>query len=97
KGPADGNGDDQEQRDRAFANRKFGQIEDHHCTAFLVSATTTRSPSRRRWAPSATIRSPAVMPLTSTVSLPSWRTCTARRDTVEAESTPHAPAVWPSS
>src|SRR5262249_21322244 len=97
-GARSSDGDDEEQGDGALAHRQGGEVEAGPRAATLSSAMWTRSPSCRRWAPSATMRSPALMPLTMAVSSASRRTCTALRDTDDDwGSTTHTPPDWPSS
>src|SRR5438105_1226935 len=97
-GAGNGNDDDETQRDGALAHRQRGEVETAHWAAPRSSARRTRSPWWRRWAPSATTRSPDSTPLTTAVSLASRRTCTALHETDgEWGSTTQTPLDLPSS
>src|SRR5262249_48184648 len=97
-GAGNGNDDDEEQSDGALAHRQRGEVETAHCAAPRSSTRRTRSPWWRRWAPSATTRSPGSTPLTTAISLASRRTCTALNKTDEEwGSTTQTPLDLPSS
>jgi hypothetical protein len=90
--------EDEKESDRALPYGQRGEIEAAHCKAMASLATRTCAPGLRRCAPSATIRSPGLTPLTTAVSSASLRTSTGRNETVDAAaSRTHKPVDLPSS
>src|SRR6516162_5332414 len=97
-GAGDSDNDDEEQCDAALAHCQRGEVETAHWLAPRSSTRRTRSPWWRRWAPSATTRSPDSTPLTTAISLASRRTCTVLNKTDdEWGSTTQTPLDLPSS
>ncbi len=100
--------DDQEQRDGPLPDGERGKVEATHCctprpgsraATVSLAATRTCSPSRKRWAPSATMRSPILRsPATLAASSPRPRTFTGRQLTrLSFGSSTHTPGPLPAS